>query len=78
MLGVVTSAVLVGFVSIELGAEFFAAMNTALNLATIMYVRHTRKDLAPKVEHIEAVANTLDTRQEGGRREHDPPPCEGK
>ena len=70
-------ALVVGLVSVELGAEFFAAVNTALNLVTILWVRRTRKDtietIQPKVEHIAEVAEQLDTAKEGGRRSYDPP-----
>lgn len=66
-----------GFASIELGPEFWLAVNTMLNLVTLIYVQtqHKRvRDIEPKVQHVEDVAAQLDTRVAGGRRDYDP--CE--
>jgi hypothetical protein len=71
-----------GLLSVELGAEFFIAANTALNLITVIYINRTRRDVTnhtarverevlPKVEHVNDVASQLDTRVPGGRRAYD-------
>jgi hypothetical protein len=73
MMTVVLCTLAVGLVSVELGGEFFTALNTALNFAMLAYVHKTRRELTPKVNHIDKVAEVLDTRQEGGQRSYDPP-----
>lgn len=80
VLGALTFGALAGLVSVELGAEFFVALNTALNLATLMYmsrrVHRKVENVNRKVEHIDKVADVLDTREPGGQRAYDPPECE--
>ena len=72
ILKTLTVTTLISLVSVELGSEFFTAVNTALNLATFIYASRIKQ----RTERIENVASTLDTRVEGGRRTYDPDPSE--
>ena len=73
----VIAATLTGAVSVVLDRDLVTVLNTALNFASwwllIRAQRNLRKEVTPKLEHIEEVATTaLESRKEGGRRRHDP------
>lgn len=58
--------------TVQFGPEFFVFANTALNLVTVIYVRHTNRRVQHVDERVEEAAAALDTRLDGGRRKHDP------
>lgn len=79
-LAVVTVAVVIfGAIATTFGSpDFLRAVTAAFtfaNTAIILYhSRRVKKDIMPKVDKIEHVAESLDPRMEGGRRSTDPCP----
>jgi hypothetical protein len=82
MMAVVVKVILftiaAGSVSIALDRDTVTAINTLLNFASwyllIMQQRKLRREVTPKLDHVEnTIDRVLETRQEGGRRKHDPP-----
>lgn len=71
----VLSALSLGF-TVALDDHTYQLLNTALQIFTIIYLSKVdakqRREIAPKLEHVENITAALDPRIEGGRRQHDP------
>lgn len=67
----------ISFASVELGGEFFTALNTGLNFAMLIWVSRTSRKsdrIETNVKRVREVAEQLDTSIPGGHRHYDTEP----